>query len=176
MVRSSPVRLVATLLVGFLALGAVAQTPTRGKDFWKLESERLGADVSLATFAAKSGPAKGQGVLMWALWPDNKLAVSELDPAVILAGLYRDLKDFQLQGRKATTWGNLPAQVVAFKATVDKRTVTGRALLTSNPDGTQALLLVSHPEAQSDFSKEFERLQKDWQFTRSAATNVLYSE
>lgn len=159
------------LIVGLLCLTCWAKPV----DFWKVESERTG-ETSVTTFSAKKDPAKGQGVLLWGRWPANDPPREEpLDPSVVLAGLYKDLKDFHLLGRKEVSWGDRKAQLVAFRAVADKRPVVARALISEAAEGLQVLLLVANPEAQKDFTKEFDRLQKEWEFSRPGAANVIYS-
>lgn len=143
-------------------------------DFWKLESERSG-EITVATFSAKKEPGKGQGLLLCAQWPKTEAPQPELEPTVVLAGLYNDLKEFQLLGSKEALWGEKPARLIAFKAVVEKRPVLGRALMTQASSGTEILLLVTNHEAQKDFMKEFDRLQRHWTFGGAAASNVLYS-
>lgn len=143
-------------------------------DFWKVESEKSG-EASAITFSAKKEPAKGQGVLMWGHWPITTAGEkSPLEPTAVLAGLYKDLKDFHLLGRKEVAWGDRTSQLVAFRATADKRPVVARALFNEGEDGIHVLVLVSNPESQKDFSKEFERLQKGWDFAKPATSNVIY--
>lgn len=158
-----------------VALLLVLSSWAKPVDFWKVESERSG-ETSIVTFSARKEPAKGQGLLMWGHLP---AATSSDKPAleskVVLAGLYKDLKEFHLLGRKEVTWGDRPAQLVAFRAVAEKRPVVARALLHQAEDGVQVLLLVSNPESQKEFSKEFDRLQKEWDFARPAASNVIYS-
>lgn len=158
-------------LVGFFSLAVWAKP----SDFWKLESERQG-ETSVSTFSAKNDPAKGQGLLMWGSWSLPEAARGEpIDPSLALAGLYKDLKQFHLLGRKDVAWGDRQARLVAFRATVDKRPVVARALVWQGPEEVQVLLLVSHPEAQKDFTAQFNRLQKQWDFSRPASANVIYS-
>ena len=164
---------IALLLL--LCLAAQAQTTAKPHDFWKLDSERT-QGVTVSTFSAKKAPAKGQGLLMCAQWPkSHSPESSDLEPTVILASLYGELKEFQLLGSKEIRWAGQPAQLVAFKATVNKRPVVGRSLLAQAPSGTEVLLLVTNNGVQKDFSKEFERLQGHWEFGGAAASNVLYS-
>ncbi len=159
------------LVVALLCLTCWAK-PT---DFWKVESERSG-ETSVTTFSAKKDPARGQGVLLWGSWPSAHPPGEEpLDPSVVLAGLYKDLKEFHLLGRKDVDWGDRKAQLVAFRAVADKRPVVARALISEIPEGVQVLLLVTNQEAQKDFIKEFDRLQKEWDFSRPGVANVIYS-
>lgn len=142
-------------------------------DFWKLETERAGV-VTVATFSARKAPAKGQGMLMCAHWPEQAMQ-SELQPAEVVASLYSELEGFQLLGSKEAVWSGQPARLIAFKATVGKRPVLGRSLLARAPGGTEALLLITNHDVPKEFAKEFERLQGSWEFGRPAASNVLYS-
>lgn len=159
----------------FLATLLTVTCWAKPTDFWKVESER-DAEASVTTFSAKGETMKGQGLLVWGRWPAAQPPSERpLDASVVLAGLYKDLKDFHLLGRKETQWGGRQAQLVAFRATAQKRPVVARALLTEGEDGVQVLLLVTNPEAQKDFAKEFDRLQKTWDFTRPGAANVIYS-
>lgn len=168
------------LLVGLLLMlclpGQAEPTAPKGAphEFWVLDSERAGA-ATVSTFSARKPPHKGQGILMCAHWPDPAASSVPLEPTEVLAGLYGDLKDFQLLGSKESVWGEQPARLIAFKAMVGKRHVVGRALLSQKAEGTDVLLLVTNHEMQRDFAKEFERLQDGWSFARPVASNVLYS-
>jgi hypothetical protein len=163
--------LVALLL---LALSAQAQNKAKPHDFWKLDSERA-AEITTSTFSAKKAPAKGQGLLMCAVWPKAQAEVPAIQPTEVLASLYSDLKEFQLLGSKDVTWGDQPARLMAFKATVNKRPVVGRCLIAQVSTGTEAILLVTNHDMQAEFKKEFERLQKHWQFGQPAAASVLHA-
>ncbi len=165
-------RYLGSLCIAFLLVLSSWAKPV---DFWKVESERSGEN-SLVTFSAKKEPAKGQGLLMWGHLPGASSADKPpLESTVVLAGLYKDLKEFHLLGRKEVSWGDRPAQLVAFRAIAEKRPVVARALLSQAEDGVQVLLLISNPESQKEFTKEFGRLQKEWDFSRPATSNVIYS-
>ncbi len=157
-----------------LCLAGQAEPAAKPHEFWKLDSERSGA-ATVSSFSARKPPHKGQGLLMCAVWPKDSRQPAELEPTEVLAGLYSELKDFQLLGSKEALWGGQPARLIAFKAKVDKRHVVGRSLLAQTPEGTEILLLVTNHEMQSEFHKEFERMQKAWSFGRPATSNVLYS-
>jgi hypothetical protein len=160
-------RLLVALLLLALAAGA------RPANFWKVESERDSDSLTQVTFSAVEGPARGQGLLMAAQWARQEGQTEALEPSVVLAGLYKELEDFQLLGSKDALWGGQPARLISFKATVNKRPVVGRSLIAQAPSGTEALLLVTNQDMQSSFGKEFGRLQAHWEFGRPAAANVL---
>lgn len=125
----------------------------------------------LATFLPTQDALKGQGVVMVGALPIED-PQTPLDASQVLAGLYRDLKDFRLVGTKATNWAGRPAHVVAFKATHQKHTVLGRALWSQDESSVQVLLLLSHPSAAKSFEKEFIKWQTYWNFDSPALANV----
>ena len=160
-----------SFLILLLCLMAQAEPKAKANDFWKLDSERS-ADITVTTFSAKKAPAKGQGILMCAAWP-NQEGEPVLEPSEVVSSMYGDLKDFQLLGSKEAVWGEQAAHLISFKAMVNKRPVVGRSLMAQTASGTEVVLLVTNHEAQKDFRKEFERLQSSWQFGQPASRNVL---
>ena len=165
-----------TFLCILLSCQIFAQSTGRGSGFWKLESEKS-TPLKVTTFTAKDAPYKGQGLLMWTTLPAADKSVSdELDARRVLAGLYKDLKEFKVLGKKSVKWGGRPAHLVGFKAKSEKRTIVGRLLMSDTDDGIETLLMVRNPEAPDRFRSEFDAFMTRWEFGRPGASNVLYSE
>ncbi len=145
------------------------------KSPWVLTAER-GEPARVMTFAPKDKKLEGQALLFWTELADQDGA-GPVKVETVLGGLFSELDEYRLMGRKSVSWGQRPSEVVSFQAEVSKRPFTGRLLLTTDGEGPVfALVLLTLSDFHQVYLEKFDFLERHWDHAQPASTNVLYSE
>lgn len=176
--------LTTNFLRGFIVVVLVVQAPSLAEtasparpntSSWVLKSERE-EPIQAKTFAPKDKKLEGQALLLWTELADSDQA-GPVKVETVLGGLFSELDEYRLTGRKSVVWGQRPSEVVSFMAEVSKRPFIGRMLLTTGGDGpVTALVLLTLSEFHESYLENFDHLERRWDHSQTAVTNVLYSE
>lgn len=121
--------------------------------FWVPRKEPLAERNWTAYVPANKELAK-QAILIHALLPGEPVEVRQ-----VLGAMYKEVESLKILGRKPVEWRDGEGTLVSFSGKQKDRNIVGRAVIAPSEDGTEVVLLVRHPAADSRIMQSFESLR-----------------